>query len=72
LAPNTSESTEGYVRVYSCFLMAGLVPLLSAFMVAVLAEYGRLLAHIHQDSLLALLVFQHLCEAFVGILPSIA
>jgi hypothetical protein len=23
LAPNTSESTEGYVRVYSCFLTDG-------------------------------------------------
>jgi hypothetical protein len=41
-------------------------------MVAVLAEYGLLLAHIHTDGLLVLLVFHHLCQAFVGILPSMA
>jgi hypothetical protein len=43
LAPDTLERTELNVRVYSSFILAGLVPPLSAFVVAILADYGLLL-----------------------------
>jgi hypothetical protein len=55
LPPYTPNPTEGYVRVHSYFLTVGLVPPLSAFMVAVLSEYGILLVHHHHpNNLLAL------------------
>jgi len=60
------------VRVFVCFLLAGLEPPMSAFLVAVLAEYGILLAHLPPNAVLTLAIFQHLCECFVGIHPSVA
>jgi hypothetical protein len=52
LQPDTTESMEGYIRVYSFFLTAGMVPPLSACMVSILAEYDLLLTHIHPNGLL--------------------
>ena len=60
------------MRVFTCFLVAGLVPPMSAFSVAVLAEYGLLLAHLHPNAILTLAMFQYLCECFVGIDPHVA
>ena len=45
------------VRVFTCFLAAGLVPPMSAFLVAVLAEYGLLLVHLHPNAILTLAMF---------------
>ena len=60
------------VRFFVCFLLAGLVLPLSAFLVAVLADYGLLLAHLHPNAVLLLAIFQYLCETFVGIHPNVA
>ena len=40
-----------------CFLLAGMVPPLSAFMVAVLADYGLFLAYLHPNAVLLLAIF---------------
>jgi hypothetical protein len=58
--------------IFSCFLMAGVVPPFSSFLCAVLEEYGLLLWQLHPHSLLALAIFQFLYEAFVGVHPSVA
>lgn len=34
--------------------------------------YGLILAQVHPTSFFTLAVFQHLCEAFVGVMPSVA
>jgi hypothetical protein len=60
------------MHIFACFLMAGVVPSLSSFLRAILEEYGLLLSQLHPNSLLALSIFQYLCEAFVGVHPSVA
>ena len=45
------------VRVFVCFLLAGMVPPLSAFMVAVLGEHGLILAQLHPNAVLLLAIF---------------
>jgi hypothetical protein len=52
--------------------MAGMVPLLLSFLCAILEEYGLLLSQLQSNSLLALSIFQYLCEAFMGVNPSVA
>jgi hypothetical protein len=37
-----------------------------------LEEYGLLLQQLHPNSLLALAIFLYLCEAFIGVHPSVA
>jgi hypothetical protein len=59
-------------RVFLCFLVAGMVPPMSLFLHAALSTYGVLLAHLHPNTLLTLAIFQYLCEAFVGVRPSVA
>jgi hypothetical protein len=46
--------------------------LMSLFLHVVLTTYGVVLAHLHPKSLLALVIFQHLYEAFIGMYPSVA
>jgi hypothetical protein len=52
--------------------MAGMVPPLSLFLHAVLSTYGVVLAHLHPNSLLVLVIFQHFCKVYVGVHPSVA
>jgi hypothetical protein len=59
-------------RIFTCFLMAGVVPPLSLFLCAMLEEYVLLLSQLHPNSLFTLAIFQFLCEAFVGVHPSVA
>jgi hypothetical protein len=49
-----------------------MVPPMSLFLHAVLSTYGVVLAHLHPNTLLALAIIQHLCEAYVGLCPSVA
>ena len=60
------------IRVFSCFLILGLVPPMSHFFQAVMAAFSLHLAQLHPNALLGLAIFQHFCETFVGVLPSIA
>jgi hypothetical protein len=57
--------------VFFCFLVAGIVPPMSPFLHATLSMYGVVLAHLHPNALLTLAIFQYLCEAFVGVRPSV-
>jgi hypothetical protein len=59
------------VRVFLCFLVAGMDPMTSLFLHAALSMYGVVLAHLHPNALLTLAIFQYLCEAFVGVHPSV-
>jgi hypothetical protein len=60
------------MRIFTCFLMAGVVPPLSSFLCAILEEYELLLSQLHPNSLSALSIFQYIHEAFVGVHPSVA
>jgi hypothetical protein len=44
-------------RVFSCFIMARMVPPMSLFLHVVLTTYGVVLAHLHPKSLLARVIF---------------
>jgi hypothetical protein len=59
-------------RIFSCFVVAGLVPPMFLFFHDVLAAYGLHLAHLHPNAVVMLAIFQHLYEAFVGVYPSVA
>jgi hypothetical protein len=59
-------------RVFLCFFVEGMIPPMSLFLHAVLTAYGMVLAHLHPNSLLVLAIFQHLCEAYVRVHPSVA
>ena len=67
-----NDITPRDARIFSCFIVAGLVPPMSLFFHAVLAAYGLHVSHIHPNAMLTLAMFQHCCEAFVGIKPSVA
>jgi hypothetical protein len=71
-ARDVGTHTRLDMRIFACFLMAGMEPLLLSFLCAILEEYGLLLSQLHPNSLLALSIFQYLCEAFVGVNPSVA
>jgi hypothetical protein len=45
------------IRIFACFLMAGVVSPLSLFFRAMLEKYGLLLSQLHPNSLLALVIF---------------
>ena len=60
------------VQLFSCFVAAGLVPPASLFFLAVVASFGLHISHLHPNAMLTLAIFQHLCEGFVGIRPSVA
>jgi hypothetical protein len=45
---------------------------MSLFRHAALSTYGVVLAHLHPNALLMLAIFQYLCEAFMGVHPSVA
>jgi hypothetical protein len=56
-ASDTEPHTRLDMRIFACFLMAGVVPPLSSFLCAILEEYGLLLSQLHPNSLPALSIF---------------
>ena len=68
----TSEWASGDVPFFVCFLTAGLVPPLSEFCQAILEEYGLVIQQLHPNAVLVMAIFAHLCEGFVGVMPSVA
>jgi hypothetical protein len=44
---------------------------MSLFLHVALSTYGVVLVHLHPNALLTLAIFQYLCEAFVGVHPSV-
>jgi hypothetical protein len=59
-ARDVGPRTRLDMRIFACFLMAGVVLPLSSFLRAILEEYGLLLSQLHPNSLLALSIFQYL------------
>ena len=72
LKPASMQPEDGDVPVFICFLKMGLVLPLSEFFVAVMETYGLHLTQLHPNAVLTLSVFVHLCEGFVGVMPSVA
>ena len=60
------------VRFISDALWAGLVPSFSAFFNVVLSHYQIYMMHLGSESITLLAVFAFVCEAMIGIPPSIA
>ena len=60
------------VRFFADALWAGLVPPFSAFFNAVLSHYQIHMMHLGPESIALLVVFTFVCEAMVGIHPSVA
>jgi hypothetical protein len=58
--------------VFLYFLVAGMVLPMSLFLHTTLSTYGMVAMHLHPNALLTLAIFQYLCEAFVGVRPSVA
>ena len=61
---------EGYYPIFLHTLFAGLVPPFSDFLEAILETYQIQLLHLHPNSILIFSIFAYLCEAYVGICPS--
>ena len=59
------------VVVFLPFVLAGLVPPFSPFLVATLEEFGLHLVHLTPNAILMLALFAHACEMFMGVRPSV-
>ena len=64
------EATTFPFFIHSVF--AGLVPLFSDFLCAILDHYQIHLLHLQPNSIFLLAIFAYLCEAFLGVMPSVA
>ena len=53
-------------------VFTGMVPPFSRFFFAILHHYGLHALHIHANSILLLSLFAFYCEAFMGVMPSVA
>ena len=61
----------GYFPIFLHTLYAGLVPPFSSFLLAILEAYQIHLLHLHPNSILILAIFAYLCEAYIGVYPSV-
>ena len=61
----------GLYPIFMHTLFAGLVPPFSDFFLAVLERYQIQILHLHPNSILILSIFAYLCEAYIGIPPSV-
>ena len=62
---------RGFFPIFQHCLAAGLVPPFSPFLEAVLAFFQVQLLHLHPNSILILAVFAYLCEAYLGLKPTV-
>ena len=62
----------GFFPIFLHTLFAGLVPPYSPFLEAVLEFYQIHLLHLHPNAVLVLSIFAYLCEAYLGVQPSVA
>ena len=67
------ERNEGSVQpVFLHSIAAGLVPPFSDFFLAILTHYDIHLLHLQPNSITILSIFAFFCEAFLGVMPSVA
>lgn len=69
---NSIDRTVTEVRFFVDALWAGLVPPFSTFFNVVLSHHQIHMMHLHPQSITLLDVFAFVCEAMVGIAPSVA
>ena len=67
----SAMTVPGRIVLFTSFVAAGLVPPFSTFFLQVLDTYGIQLVHLSPNSVVVLAVFVHLCEMFVGVVPSV-
>ena len=67
----SSRVGVGYYPIFLHTLYAGLVPPFSSFLMGILEAYQIQLLHLYPNSILILAIFAYLCEAYVGIHPSV-
>ena len=60
------------IPIIDSFTLMGLVPPFSDFFMEILRAYGLKLLHLTPNVILDLVVFAYACEAFVGVMPSVA
>ena len=66
-----NNSFGSFYPIFMHTLYAGLVPPFSDFFLAVLECYQIQVLHLHPNSILILAIFAYLCEAYIGIPPSV-
>ena len=71
LATHPPDPDANETVIFASFITAGLLPLFSAFFLAVLEDFGVQLLHLSPNSVVILAIFAHLCEMFVGVMPSV-
>ena len=64
--------SSGLYPFFVHFFFAGLVPPFSSFMEEILACYQICILHLHPNSILTLAIFAYFCEAYLGVMPSVA
>ena len=68
--PEAEGST--FFPFFSSNIAVGLVPPFSDFFYEVLDHYGLRALHLHPKSVLLLSIFAYYCEAYLGVMPSVA
>ena len=68
--PEPEGST--FFPFFSSGVAVGLVPPFSDFFYEVLDHYGLQALHLHPNSVLLLSIFAYYCEAYLGVMPSVA
>ena len=63
---------SGLYPFFVNFFFAGLVPPFSLFMEEILTCYQICFLHLHPNAILTLAIFAYLCEAYLGVVPSVA
>ncbi|WVZ84174.1 hypothetical protein U9M48_031231 [Paspalum notatum var. saurae] len=69
--PTTSAKEDQFVVLSLTHIMCGLRVDASDFLVSVLAHYGIEWSHLTPNSITALSLFAHLCEAYIGVPPTV-
>jgi len=73
LASDVLEPEEStFFPFFSSSVTVGLVPPFSDFFYDVLDHYGLQALHLHPNSVLLLSIFTYYCEAYLGVMPSVA
>ena len=70
--PSAEDREPTQVPVFDIFVRMGLVPPFSNFLLEILRAYELRLLHLTPGAILDLSVFAYACEAFVGVMPSVA
>ena len=72
IRPGTSPLRDGEVVTFHDFSVMGLLPPFSDFFMVVLEAFGLHMLHLHPNAVQTLATFAYTCEAFVGVMPSVA